>query len=224
MLKKGWLKRQLVNSEKEIEKWPSWMRREAGLEQESDMTMNEIRHEKAKRDLAKSMKREVELTAANTLYLQILRLAARRLRQGQAEIKEALDIYGSVLYDSHGLSMAANPLTQQFFENNQSCLSAIEAVFPHEEQEPVSRFGPDAQMKALADILAERKAQDAKWGYVENDPTTWASILMEEVGEMCQDINQGDDYQGELVQVAAVAMSWLEAIECKATQCPGEPT
>ncbi len=45
---------------------------------------------------------------------------------------------------------------------------------------------------------------------------------MEEVGEMCQDINQGKDYREELIQVAAVAMSWIEAIECGATWCPGE--
>jgi len=169
--------------------------------------------------MVKAMRREVELTAANTLYLQILQLAARRLQQAQAEIKEALDIY-----EFGGTRMASNPLTQQFFENNQDVLTAIEAVFPDEEGESVSSFGADAQMKALADILAERKAQDVKWGYVEHDRTRWASILMEEVGEMCQDINQGNDYQDELIQVAAVAMSWLEAIECSATQCPGEST
>ncbi len=167
--------------------------------------------------IAQAMQREAELTGTNTLYMQLLRTAARRLRQAEAEIREMLDIYGS-----GGFSMAGNPFTQKFFENNQDCLTAIEAVFPDEEMEPVSVFGSDAQMKALGDLLQERKAQDAKWGYVENDPTTWASILMEEVGEMCQDINQGNDYQEELVQVAAVAMSWLEAIECKATQCPGE--
>jgi len=167
--------------------------------------------------LKKAMQREVKLTATNALYMKLLRLAARRLGNANAEIQEALTIYG---VDTS--NMPSNPLTQQFFENNQDVLTAIEAVFPDEEMEPVSRFGADAQMKALGDILSERKAQDDKWGYVENDPTTWASILMEEVGEMCQDINQGNDYQEELVQVAAVAMSWLEAIECKATQCPGE--
>jgi len=103
------------------------------------MTINETRYENTKRDLAKAVDREVELTKTNTLYLQILRLAARRLNQAQTEIREALDIYGSVLYHSGGFSMAANPLTQQFFENNQSCLAVIEAVFPA-EWDPLSAF------------------------------------------------------------------------------------
>jgi len=166
--------------------------------------------------MVKAMQREVELTAANTLYLQILRLAARRLLQAQEEIREVLNNYT----DQFRI-MGSTPLTQQFFEKNHDALTAIEAVFPDEEMEPVSKFGVDAHMKALGDLLAERKAQDAKWGYVTHTGPVWLSILMEEVGEMCQDINQGQDYQEELVQVAAVAMSWLEAIECKATQCPG---
>lgn len=169
--------------------------------------------------MVKAMRREVELTAANTLYLQLLRLATRRLHQGQSEIRESLDVYGV-----DDAKMRSNPFTQQFFENNQDCLTTIEAVFPDEEQEPVSIFGTDARMKALGDLLQERKAQDAKWGYVRHNAPVWLSILMEEVGEMCQDINQGNDYHEELIQVAAVAMSWLEAIECKATQCPGEPS
>ncbi len=181
------------------------------------MTINETRYEKANRDLVKAMEREVELTATNTLYMQILRLAAQRLYDMKAEIEEALAIYSS-----DGVRMAANPLTQQFFELNQTVLTTIQAVFPDKEQTSISLFGPSAQANALTALLTERKAQDAKWGYVEHDGGKWLGILMEEVGEMCQDINQGNDYKEELIQVAAVAMSWLEAIECKATQCPGE--
>jgi len=167
--------------------------------------------------IAEAMEREVKLRSANALYLQILGLAARRLHEAQAEIRESLEIY-----ESDGTRMGSNPLTQQFFEKNQDALTVIESLFPDEEGEPVSKFGADARTKSLGDILAERKAQDAKWGYVQHDGPKWLSILMEEVGEMCQDINQGNDYKEELIQVTAVAMSWLEAIECKATQCPGE--
>ncbi len=176
--------------------------------------MNEVNEEY----MVKAMRREVELTEANALYMSVLILAARRLHQAQVEIREALNIY-----ESDGTKMVSNPLTQQFFEKNQDLLTVIEAVFPN-EWDPLSSFGAAAQMKALGDILAERKAQDVQFGYVTHNGPKWLSILMEEVGEMCQDINQGNDYQEELVQVAAVAMSWLEAIECKATQCPGEPS
>ncbi len=176
------------------------------------MPLPDTRYELSKQNLIKALDREVELTAANTLYLQLLQLAARRLLQGREEIREMLDLY----------DVASNPLTQQFFEMNQDVFRTIQAVFPVEENPPVSVFGTRAQTMALAAILAERKAQDAKWGYVEHDGPKWLSILMEEVGEMCQDINEGKDYKEELIQVAAVAMKWLEAIECKATQCPGE--
>lgn len=173
--------------------------------------MNETRYEKVKRDLAKAVDREVELTAANTLHLELLQLAARRIHEAENEVRAMLDLY----------ALDSNPLTQQFFEMNMGMLDTIHAVFPG-VMPPPSIFGPGAQTLALAALLAERKAQDAEWGYVQHNGPKWLSILMEEVGEMCQDINQGNDYQEELVQVAAVAMSWLEAIECKATQCPGE--
>ena len=91
----------------------------------------------------------------------------------------------------------------------------------NESQSP-SVFGSDAQAKAQNAVLKERRNQDGKWGYVEHNGPEWLSILMEEVGEMCQDINQGNDYKEELIQVAAVAQRWLEAIECGATQSKGE--
>jgi len=175
------------------------------------MTINEIRYEKASRDLVKAMQREVKLTKANTLHLELLQLAARRIHEAQNEVRAMLDVY----------ALDSNPLTQQFFEMNMGMLDTIHAVFPG-VMPPPSIFGPGAQTLALAALLTERKTQDAKWGYVQHDGPQWLSILMEEVGEMCQDINQGNDYKEELIQVAAVAMSWLEAIECKATQCPGE--
>ena len=83
-------------------------------------------------------------------------------------------------------------------------------------------FGDRARMRALSLLLRERKAQDAKWGHVTHSRFEWLPIFMEEVGEMCQDINQGKDYLEELIQVAAVAMSWIEAIEGGATESKGD--
>jgi hypothetical protein len=42
--------------------------------------------------------------------------------------------------------------------------------------------------------------------------TTWAAIFMEEVGEALQADNDAD-LRAELVQVAAVAMAWIDAID-----------
>lgn len=43
---------------------------------------------------------------------------------------------------------------------------------------------------ALTDVLAERHRQDSKWG-VQNCPATeWMSILGEEFGELCKEVNE----------------------------------
>jgi NTP pyrophosphatase (non-canonical NTP hydrolase) len=75
------------------------------------------------------------------------------------------------------------------------------------------------QDRALNEILKERKAQDAKWGEQNHDDKTWLAILVEEVGELAQAILH-DEFGGraagtareELVQVAAVAVQWLEVM------------
>jgi len=65
-------------------------------------------------------------------------------------------------------------------------------------------------------INAERDRQDAKWGRKDGKwPSTnhtKMTVLTEEVGEIAKSILDGDA-QGmidELVQVAAVAVAWLE--------------
>jgi len=88
---------------------------------------------------------------------------------------------------------------------------------------------------ALSDVLAERKAQDAKWGEQNHDMFTWVTILMEEVGEFCKEVLTLKFHQGstdgqcgsteeflehiakcarvEAVQVAAVALAIVECID-----------
>jgi len=61
----------------------------------------------------------------------------------------------------------------------------------------------------------ERKSQDEKWGANRDlDDRTWAVVLMEEVGEVANSILEYDDEElfTELVQVAAVAVAWMENI------------
>jgi NTP pyrophosphatase (non-canonical NTP hydrolase) len=79
--------------------------------------------------------------------------------------------------------------------------------------------------RAIDLILLERERQDAKWcrGYDEAGNLIWAddetsaekklTILMEEVGEVARAILERDPYnlREELVQVAAVAIAWLQA-------------
>ena len=61
-------------------------------------------------------------------------------------------------------------------------------------------------------VLREVQAQDEKWGADRNQSDgMWALILGEEFGEACQAALQDgpDDLEGELIQVAAVAMQWI---------------
>ena len=79
---------------------------------------------------------------------------------------------------------------------------------------------------AIFDVLAERERQDAKWGEQNHDDATWGLILGEEFGEACQaalEARFGDsghpeaNLREELVQLAAVAVSWVECIDRRAS-------
>jgi len=75
---------------------------------------------------------------------------------------------------------------------------------------------------ALADVLAERDRQDAKWGEQNHDPFTYLAILSEEVGEFAQaalHLRFGGEAQNkfrhEAVHMAAVALAMVECIDRK---------
>jgi hypothetical protein len=64
-------------------------------------------------------------------------------------------------------------------------------------------------------IDAERDRQDKKWGASRCLPASlWMNILTEEVGETAETVlkNLPEENLKELVQVAAVAVAWLEGI------------
>jgi NTP pyrophosphatase (non-canonical NTP hydrolase) len=68
-------------------------------------------------------------------------------------------------------------------------------------------------------IDQERKRQDEKWGEQNHDDLSWLGILMEEVGEVARNIIQKkpDLTHEELVQLAAVAVAWLECVARRKT-------
>jgi NTP pyrophosphatase (non-canonical NTP hydrolase) len=74
----------------------------------------------------------------------------------------------------------------------------------------------------LSDVHAERMRQDEKFGEQSHDDGTWGLVLTEEVGEACQAalesrrnpcLRRHDLLREELVQVAAVAVAWIEALD-----------
>lgn len=74
------------------------------------------------------------------------------------------------------------------------------------------------------EIVEERRQQDAKWGPNSLrcvDPCQRLCVLVEEVGEAAQVVNDLRDpgksvkstrLREELIQVAAVALAWLEVL------------
>lgn len=67
----------------------------------------------------------------------------------------------------------------------------------------------------LPEILSEMSSQDVKWGSDRNlKPLLWNAILGEEVGEVSKAILENDDnLRQELIQVAAVAIQFIECID-----------
>jgi hypothetical protein len=78
----------------------------------------------------------------------------------------------------------------------------------------------------LGEVAAERDRQDAKWGEQNHVDGDWSLVLAEEYGEACKEalgvrfspdaVRRGDHefaLREELLQVAAVAVAWVEAID-----------
>ena len=79
-------------------------------------------------------------------------------------------------------------------------------------------------VNVLREVMGERQTQRAKWGEQNCSDFEWVSIMVEEVGEACKEANDLnfiaiDDatalprLRAELLQVAAVAVAWVEAID-----------
>lgn len=77
----------------------------------------------------------------------------------------------------------------------------------------------DVRRQALCDVDVERDRQDAKWGGIpgldRRDDHTYAAVLGEEFGEVCKAWLERDvaALREELIQVAAVAVAWVEEID-----------
>lgn len=71
-----------------------------------------------------------------------------------------------------------------------------------------------AQKVAIELIIDERKRQDEKWGKSDHSDFVWNAIMNEEVGEVAHEVLNPARFslRDEVVQVAAVAVAWLESI------------
>ena len=77
--------------------------------------------------------------------------------------------------------------------------------------------------KIMIDTWKERLRQDKKWGVQNHHDAFWLAILSEEVGEVSTEILKLSwepenmkhvvKMRKELVEVAAVAMAWIECLD-----------
>lgn len=67
----------------------------------------------------------------------------------------------------------------------------------------------------LEEVRRERKRQDDKWGEQNHPAEWWFVILSEELGEVARALFEADldQYRKEAVQVAAVAVAMVEALD-----------
>lgn len=81
----------------------------------------------------------------------------------------------------------------------------------------------DEHADDLQELCEERACQDTKWGEQNHGPLIWLPILTEEVGEIAKEILERQfredkstgHLRAELVQVAAVALAWVECLDRK---------
>ena len=82
---------------------------------------------------------------------------------------------------------------------------------------PKAKFGEDAtiEQQIFAEVEAERRYQDTRWGRQVHPAKTWISILGEVLGDVCKANNQEDweKYRSELIQIAATAVAAVEAFD-----------
>ncbi|MBP3037958.1 MazG-like family protein [Bacillaceae bacterium Marseille-Q3522] len=81
----------------------------------------------------------------------------------------------------------------------------------------------------MVSVINERHRQDEKWGEQNHNAPVWLGILGEEFGELCQAVNETwfdngpearkkggyENMRAEAIQVAAVAVSFVECLDRK---------
>jgi len=84
-----------------------------------------------------------------------------------------------------------------------------------------SIYDSKSKPETFREIAFERMAQEEKWGQQDHDPLYWLGILGEEFGEVCRAVIESYNMEeekltqvkAELIQVAAVAVAFIESLE-----------
>lgn len=115
------------------------------------------------------------------------------------------------------------------YGDGEDCPAEVEALFTRGELLlPIDSASASVQERAVADVLAERWRQDAKWGQQDHDPFTYLAVLTEEVGELAQAAlhtkfggRAAAGLRTEALHTAAVALALLECLDRGLWKWPG---
>ncbi|WP_225859144.1 hypothetical protein [Streptomyces albicerus] len=155
------------------------------------------------------------------------------LRVAMRTVADGIDCDADEIAEPSLTADEEQPFTAAELEAAAADVAALDAEFPDE---------PAGLSSVLAEIRAERARQDAKWGE-QNHPDgtgskpqreaaglarmacedafasgygTWCHVLFEEVWEALAESDPAK-LRAELVQAAAVAVNWIEAIDRRPT-------
>lgn len=107
--------------------------------------------------------------------------------------------------------LRAGPLERQFLAPDAQVQLTISGILG--EGQEGSEAPTDGRI--LAEVLAERRRQQDKWGSQYHWPQRWLCILLEEAGEAAKAMlwQDGQGYRIEMLQVAAVAVAAIWAFD-----------
>lgn len=140
-------------------------------------------------------------------------------------LREAILLTGEaqgVPPDPRGVTLRADSVS---WDTEEERLAGVLALALIREEGWLSEAPRDS---VVAEVLAERERQEAKWGVQDHDPIVFSAILSEECGELAQAALNArfsgdglealsrsclDDVRTEAIQVAAVAVQIVEALD-----------
>jgi hypothetical protein len=104
-------------------------------------------------------------------------------------------------------------------------LNRVEEEIRDERRRQDAKFGeqnhPDGTGLPVYEYAARRHRDQAQRAAADG-ALAWRDVLLEEVYEALAEPKNSATLRAELVQVAAVAVAWIEAIDRRAADLPGE--
>ncbi len=109
------------------------------------------------------------------------------------------------------------------------CRFTPQQIIGSEQREDMVTWHYSLPSNVLRPLAREREKQNNKWGEQNHTDEIWLAILSEEIGEVSQAMlhnrfggHAAGTLRKELIQVAAVAIQWLECINRNGEIVDGE--